>query len=255
MAKKPVVNVSMQSLNALFGVLEQQPQSTLWIRSSDLQRQLYVNQNYETIWQRSVSELYQNPDCLIDTLYPIDRDAVHQQLINKSEHHLESDNQFYYRIITPDGKVKFIKDWHYLLTDDGGNLLGIAGLAQEISQSQWQQQSQSILQRYSPDPQALLHQHVFDILRNELHIRTQGVTGSGASETKPKFIVLDNNKSAVNLSRRETEVITHLRAGLSAKQTADKMHVSTRTVEFHLNNIKDKVGCRTKLELLSRIQA
>jgi len=81
--------VSMQSLNALFSILEQQPQSALWIRSKDFQRQLYVNENYESIWHRSPTELYQNPGSLIETLYPVDRDAIKEQLANKNEHHLE----------------------------------------------------------------------------------------------------------------------------------------------------------------------
>ncbi len=249
--------VSVQSLNALFAILEQQPQSALWIRSKDFSRQLYVNENYEAIWHRNASELYQQPGSLIETLYPVDRDAIRQQMAAKNEHHLEQDNQFFYRIITPEGKVKFIKDWHYLLTDDAGNTLGFAGLAQDIPQAQWQAQVTSVKQRSTADPKALLQQHVFDILQNELHLSVQGITGSAAkgANSEPQIKVLDNAKQPATLSRREQQVMKYLREGMTAKQTASEMYVSTRTVEFHLNNIKDKVGCRSKLELLSRIQA
>ena len=247
--------VSVQSLNALFSILEQQPQSTLWIRSRDFQRQLYVNENYQTIWHRSASELYQQPGSLIETLYPLDREAINQQLALKKEHHLEQNNEFFYRIITPEGKVKFIKDWHYLLTDEAGHTIGYAGLAQDIPQAQWQAQFTNAKKPDHFDPKALLQQHVFDILQNELHIQVKGVTGAAAVDaTLPAVSVFDNNKDPVMLSRREREVVGYLREGMTAKQTASKMHVSTRTVEFHLNNIKDKVGCRTKLELLSRVQ-
>lgn len=247
--------ISLQSLNSLFTILEQQPQSALWIRSKDFQRQLYVNENYQTIWHRNSSELYQHPDTLIETLYPVDRDAIQQQLANKNEHHLEQDNQFFYRIITPDGKVKFIKDWHYLLTDDAGGLIGFAGLAQDIPQAQWQAQRNQLKHRDSPDPKELLHQHVFNILQNELHLQAHGVTGgANKSNNLPQIVVLDQTDKPVELTRREIQVLSYLREGMSAKQTGDKMHVSTRTVEFHLNNIKNKVGCRTKLELLAHIQ-
>lgn len=253
---KPINKVSIQSLNAMFAVLEQQPQSALWIRSNDFQRQLYVNPNYETIWQRESSQLYLQPETLIETLYPVDRDAIVKQLANKKEHHLEEDNQFFYRIITPDGKIKFIKDWHYMLSDDAGNQIGYAGLAQDLTQAEWQAESVNYKQRQSSDSRALLQRYVFDILQNEMHISVTGVTGrESADEKTPTIHVLDNNKQGVILSRRERDVIIHLREGKTAKQTANELHVSTRTVEFHLNNIKDKVGCRTKLELLSRIQA
>jgi DNA-binding NarL/FixJ family response regulator len=158
-------------------------------------------------------------------------------------------------VITPEGKVKFIKDWHYLLTDTTDNIVGIAGLAQDIPQAQWEAQLENAKERKNVDPKELLQQHVFNILQNELHLQAQGVKGSSSPQNNAQpVIVLDNNKMPVTLSRREIEVVLYLRQGMTAKQTANKMHVSTRTVEFHLDNIKDKAGCRTKLELLSRIQ-
>lgn len=250
--------ISIQSLNALFSILEQQPHSALWIRSNDFQRQLYVNENYETIWQRPATLLYQQPESMLETLYPVDRDAIRKQLDHKATHHLEQDNVFFYRIITPSGDVKFIKDWHYLLTDTQNQVVGFAGLAQDIPQAQWQTQLANQQQRKAPDPKAQLQQHVFNILQNELHLKAQQVTGAPTtmqnSQSNSSYRLTGPNQQAVSLTRREQQVLDCLQQGLSAKQTAAQLHVSDRTVEFHLNNVKDKAGCRTKLELLSRLE-
>lgn len=39
--------------------------------------------------------------------------------------------------------------------------------------------------------------------------------------------------------------------GKSSKSIARKMSISYRTVEFHIDNIKTKFGCRSKSELIS----
>lgn len=54
-----------------------------------------------------------------------------------------------------------------------------------------------------------------------------------------------------NLSPREKECIKFLLADQSAKQTALLMGLSTRTVEYYFENIKNKLNCYSKYELLS----
>ncbi|NNM58649.1 MAG: PAS domain-containing protein [Legionellales bacterium] len=66
-----------------------------------------------------------------------------------------------------------------------------------------------------------------------------------------KFKVRANLKSLFpqfqsELSDREMEVIYYFLQGMSRKVTASMLHISERTVIFHLNNIKDKWECSSK---------
>jgi len=54
-------------------------------------------------------------------------------------------------------------------------------------------------------------------------------------------------------TQRELECLFYLKRGLSAKQTAAILFISPRTVEFHLNGLKEKTQSRTKFELLSKL--
>ncbi len=56
------------------------------------------------------------------------------------------------------------------------------------------------------------------------------------------------------LSSREWEVVEQLLEGKSNKQIASTLHITVRTVEFHLNNVYNKlqVGSRTELILKLR---
>lgn len=52
------------------------------------------------------------------------------------------------------------------------------------------------------------------------------------------------------LSKRETEVLRCFAEGLSNPQIAEKLFISTRTVESHKNHIMQKLNLKTQVELL-----
>jgi DNA-binding CsgD family transcriptional regulator len=55
------------------------------------------------------------------------------------------------------------------------------------------------------------------------------------------------------LSTREVDIVTCLLNGSTAKETARKLFISHRTVERHLENIKIKLSCKTKFELVNKL--
>ncbi len=54
-----------------------------------------------------------------------------------------------------------------------------------------------------------------------------------------------------SITKREADCLSHLLKGDSAKVIAKKLIISHRTVEKHLDAIREKAGCRTRLELIS----
>jgi len=54
---------------------------------------------------------------------------------------------------------------------------------------------------------------------------------------------------AVRMTKREREVIALLSDGLSNKEIAQKIHVSTYTVKSHIHNIMEKLALHTRLEV------
>ena len=56
-------------------------------------------------------------------------------------------------------------------------------------------------------------------------------------------------KEAVRMTKREREVIGLLANGLSNKEIAQKMHISTFTVKSHIHNIMEKLALHTRLEI------
>ena len=54
----------------------------------------------------------------------------------------------------------------------------------------------------------------------------------------------------IYLSKRESECLFQLSLGKTAKEIGRLLNLSPRTVEFYINNIKEKTGCRTRTELV-----
>jgi LuxR family quorum-sensing system transcriptional regulator SolR len=69
-------------------------------------------------------------------------------------------------------------------------------------------------------------------------------------DSKPLHF-LNLNSLPLMLSKREQECISYFLQGDTIRSTADKLFISPRTVETHLDNIKNKLGCHKKSELIA----
>lgn len=246
--------LTIQSLNTLFSHLNDQPASVLWIRSNDYQRQLYVSSHYESIWGRKVDQLYESPDSFMETLLPNSEDNVYKKIHDRIENNQANNNeQVLYRIVTPNNEIRFIKDVAYLLIGENKETVGFAGIAQVISETEWLAELQRNKNASAQaDPQEHLKNYVKQILQNELRLSVLHANSMRNQQPHQSRFLFENQRNPVDLTPKEIECLTLLLAGKSAKQTASIMNISTRTVEFHLDNIKNKANCRTKIELLSK---
>jgi len=62
----------------------------------------------------------------------------------------------------------------------------------------------------------------------------------------------DKTKKNIALTSRQADCLVQLALGKSAKQIANEFHISVRTVEHHIENIKNRLGCESKSELIKK---
>jgi len=79
------------------------------------------------------------------------------------------------------------------------------------------------------------------------------------SDLKKFLIKIDNGAvhdtcNSVHLTKRELDCLRHLMEGKSGKQIGKLLNISPRTVETHLNRLKTKFNCRTRLEIVGKLQ-
>jgi LuxR family transcriptional regulator, transcriptional regulator of spore coat protein len=59
----------------------------------------------------------------------------------------------------------------------------------------------------------------------------------------------------VSLSERELEVLRCIASGLSSKQCAQQLGIAPRTVERHVENLRNKLNAKNKPHLVAKAHA
>jgi DNA-binding CsgD family transcriptional regulator len=71
----------------------------------------------------------------------------------------------------------------------------------------------------------------------------------------PGHAAIDELAAKYDLTQREQETLNHLLAGLSTKEIADRMRISTSTVKAFVRLLTIKIGVNGRSQLLARILA
>ena len=101
-----------------------------WMIECGTGQVLYVSRAYEEIWGKSCDGLYGNWSSWVEAIHPDDQaraaDAFARQLKGEA---VESE----YRIIRPDGSLRWIRDRAFPVFGESGTLIRIAGFAEDIT--------------------------------------------------------------------------------------------------------------------------
>lgn len=113
-----------------FRLIAENLREAIWISDPAYTAQYYLSPAYEQIWGRPIEEAMSNPRSFLESVHPADLARVRQalQTYARGEYHVE------YRIVRPDGGIRWISARGYPVRDEGGNIFGIAGIAEDITE-------------------------------------------------------------------------------------------------------------------------
>jgi diguanylate cyclase (GGDEF)-like protein/PAS domain S-box-containing protein len=101
-----------------------------WLTDPAKDQVLYISPAYEEIWGRSCESVYASPRDWLDAIHPEDREqvlrAAHTQASGKYAEE--------YRIVRPDGTIRWIRDRAFPVFSGHGEVYRIAGLAEDITE-------------------------------------------------------------------------------------------------------------------------
>ncbi|MCC5637073.1 PAS domain-containing protein [Nostoc sp. CHAB 5844] len=123
-----------------FRQLAENIQAVFWMTDIQSQQILYVSPAYETIWQRSCQSVYQNFSAWLDAVHPDDRPFVE---IAFAEQLQTGQSDTKYRIIRPDGSMRWIRDRAFPIKNQLGKIVRVAGIAEDITELQKIEQMKS----------------------------------------------------------------------------------------------------------------
>ena len=112
-----------------FRQLAENIESVFWMVNVQPQEIIYISPAYEKIWGRSCADLYAYGRFFTDSIHPEDRERVIANLTRQ----IESENEIEYRIVRPDGKIRWIRDRAFPIKNQSGKVYRVVGIAVDIT--------------------------------------------------------------------------------------------------------------------------
>jgi len=102
-----------------------------WIKDAEETRTLYVSPAFEKIWGRASQSIYDDHSSFLDTIHPEDRDRMIAIMAKQNETGGYDEE---YRILRPDGSIRWIWARDYAVRDEEGRIKRFVGIAEDITE-------------------------------------------------------------------------------------------------------------------------
>lgn len=126
-----VTNDRLSASEEMFRQLAESTDDVFWLRND--KEFLYINDQFEKIWGRSKKEIIENPYKLTEWIHPDDLSNiepwVNLETLVKGEPYIEQ-----YRIIKPDGKIRWIGSKVFPVFDRDNKPYRLVGIASDITE-------------------------------------------------------------------------------------------------------------------------
>jgi len=104
--------------------------AVFWLADAELKSIIYVSPAYETIWGRSCESLCAEPHAWLDAIHPEDRPRV----LDARKARTDAAYDLEYRIVRPDGAVRWVRDRAFPVHDAAGRVIRMAGIAEDVTE-------------------------------------------------------------------------------------------------------------------------
>ena len=121
---------ALQESEERFRQLVEIIKEVFWLSNPEKTQIFYISPGYETIWGRSCESLYASPHTWLEAIHSEDRGRILEAALTKQ---VSGDYDEKYRIVRPDGSIRWIRDRAFPVRNDAGNVYRIAGIAEDIT--------------------------------------------------------------------------------------------------------------------------
>ena len=122
---------ALRSSEEKFRQLAENIREVFWMMPPATNQMLYVSPAYEQVWGRTCDSVNQNPMSWQEAIHPDDREQARSVALRQQQGEpVESE----FRIRTPDGQEKWIRNRAFPIRGQDGQLVRIVGIAEEITE-------------------------------------------------------------------------------------------------------------------------
>ena len=113
--------------------LTQNIDEVFFVRDLNNNRIIYMSPAYEKIWRQSLSSVYETPLSFMESVHPEDRQRI-QEIVQQRNETLDGFLTYQYRIVWPNGEVRWIRARTFPVPDENGRPYRVAGIAEDITE-------------------------------------------------------------------------------------------------------------------------
>ncbi|MCB0164661.1 MAG: PAS domain S-box protein [Anaerolineae bacterium] len=115
-----------------FRELAENIKEVFWVITPGVETIEYVSPTIEQVWGHPASEFYKNPAIFLQSIHPDDRETVVKPRLKRQA--LGEPTYHEYRIVHPDGTIRWIWDRGFPLKDETGQVYRVMGIAEDITE-------------------------------------------------------------------------------------------------------------------------
>jgi PAS domain S-box-containing protein len=128
-AERSAVEAQLRASEERYLQLAEHVDEIFWVYDLGANRFLYISPRYETVFGRSCQSLYDEAESFQNAIHPDDRDRVAQAFRRVGEGY-----DVEYRIIRPDGSLRWVTARGFRVPDEKGEVYRVAGIAKDITE-------------------------------------------------------------------------------------------------------------------------
>jgi PAS domain S-box-containing protein len=124
---------ALHTMEERFRQLAEGSSEVFWLIQPQPEQLLYISPSFERIWGIGADHVQANPGEWIDSIHQEDRGAVQQARSDLIASQGRSTYDIEYRIVRPDGTLRWIHDRASLIVDERGSPALISGIAGDVT--------------------------------------------------------------------------------------------------------------------------
>lgn len=124
-----------------FRQIAENVEEVFWMEDVEGSNIIYISPAFEKVWGISLEVLFKNPQVWMESIHPEDRPIIENLKLYENRKKLLSGSQKHeFRIIRPDGSIRWILDKAFPVVNTKGEPVRIVGISQDITDLKLAQQ-------------------------------------------------------------------------------------------------------------------
>ncbi|HEY9851829.1 MAG TPA: PAS domain S-box protein [Leptolyngbyaceae cyanobacterium] len=158
---------ALQESDQRFRQLAENIHQVFWMFDTKNYQMLYISPAYEKIWGRQCQSIYEEARSFVDNVYPDDQWRVFLSLEKQIQGECTEEE---YRIVKPDGSIRWIWDRGFPIKNELGEVYRIAGIAEDITQ---RKEAEAALQNFAAELEILVEQRTAELAKTNKQLQAE----------------------------------------------------------------------------------